>query len=406
MRQAPRRRHHLSMGRAAMPSFEIPDSPAQLELRNQAVSGKPFRVATTTFTVTNKTAQALSGRFKITPQGDAKAEWLSLEGEKERPFGPSETQKINVNVSLPGDVPSGEYKFRLVVMNVNDPGNDFTESAVVTFSPPKAQPAAARPIWPYIVAAVVLLLIVVGVVLYFVFAGGGGGDVTVADVVGKTTAEARTTLEGQGFKVKVVDDQTPGKPVGKVVSENPNAGDTAPAKSEITISVAVASGPGLIDIPNVVTTPAMAFDAARQKLIDAGFTNVAAAPVNGPAATGVEPGRVIDTTPKLPAKVEAKHAITLIVDPGVMVPVGLIGSNIAGVGGQLAPFETTVCLLGDNGAANIIADFDPKPGPLKLHAKLTVKVHSPGCVFHPPFNLCRATWNYTEYKLKVLKGHP
>src|SRR5262249_52427971 len=209
-----------------MPSFEIPDSPAQLELRNQAVNGKPYKVATTTFTVTNKTAQALSGRFKITPQGDAKADWLSLEGEKERPFGPSETQKINVNVSLPGDVPAGEYKFRLVVMNVNDPGNDFTESAVVTFSPPKATPKPARPIWPYIVAAVVLLAIVGGVILWLVFSGG----VTVADVRGKTTADATTVLKAQGLGVKPLDDDhTPGKTVGTVVTEDPAQGTSVAA---------------------------------------------------------------------------------------------------------------------------------------------------------------------------------
>jgi len=382
-----------------MPSFEIPDSPAQLELRNQAVNGKPCRVATTTFTVTNKTAQALSGRFKITPQGDAKAEWLALEGEKERPFGPSETQKVNVNVSLPGDVPAGEYKFRLVVMNVNDPGNDFTESAVVTFSPPKpAAPAAHGPIWPYIAAAVVLLLIVGGVVTYLLWPT----TVTVAGVVGKTAADARSALEAQGLVVQSVDDHTPGKTVGTVVSENPQAGTSVDPKSTVVIAVAAASGPVLIDIPNVVTTPAKTFDAARQQLIDAGFTNVSPTPVDGPAATGAPPGTVIDTNPKLPAKVPANQAITLIVDPGVPVPVGLIGTNIADVGNQLAPFSTTVRLLGDNGANNVIADFDPKPGPLALHAALTVKVHSPGCVFHPPLHFCISTMPYKDFKLKVL----
>lgn len=323
-----------------MPSFEIPDSPAQLELRNQAVNGKPYRVATTTFTVTNKTAQAISGRFKIAPQGDAKAEWLQLEGEKERPFGPSETQKINVNVSLPGDVPAGEYKFRLVVMNVNDPGNDFTESAVVTFSPPKIVPnGGQRKIWPYIVAAVVLLLLVGGVVVYLVW-------------------------------------PRPGPAV-------------------------VASG---IDIPNVVTTPAMTFEAARQELIDAHFTNVAAAPENGPQATGAQPGRVIDVNPKLPARVPANRAIKLIVDPGVAIPTGLIGTSIADVGNQLAPFTITVHQLGDNGTANIIASFWPSTGPLALHAPLTVNVHSPGCVQHAPYYFClEKNLPLQDFQMKVLR---
>jgi hypothetical protein len=149
-----------------------------------------------------------------------------------------------------------------------------------------------------------------------------------------------------------------------------------------------------IDIPNVVTTPAMTFEAARQRLVDAGFTNVAAAPVSGPQATGAQPGTVIDVNPKLPASVPANRAITLIVDPGVAVPNGLIGTNIADVGNQLAPFATTVHQLGDNGTPNIIASFSPPTGPLALHAPLTVNVHSPGCP--PPFYICRIV-PLTEY---------
>ena len=377
-----------------MPSFEIPDSPVQLELRNQAVNGKPFRVATTTFTVTNKTAQALSGRFKVSPQGDAKAEWLTLEGEKERPFGPSETQKVNVSVSLPGDVPAGEYKFRLVVMNVNDPGNDFTESAVVTFSPPKAPPETKRPVWPYIVAAVVLLLIVGGVVTFLLLRPK---TVTVADVVGKTKDVATTTLTGQGLTVTPQEDHTPGKTPGTVVKEDPAANSSVAAGSEVKIFVAAAAA--TIDIPNVVTTPAMTFDAARQKLLDAGFTNVASTPVNAPAPSGAAPGRVIDTIPKLPAKVAADTAITLIVDPGVAIPNNLIGTSIVDIGDKLSAFSTTVRLLGDNGTANIIAGFTPSTGPLALHAPLQVNVHSIGCVPRPPFFRCWTRGTLSDFKV-------
>jgi serine/threonine-protein kinase len=383
-----------------MPSFEIPDSPAQLELRNQAVNGKPYRVATTTFTVTNKTAQALSGRFKVTPQGDAKADWLQLEGEKERPFGPSETQKVNVNVSLPGDVPAGEYKFRLVAMNVNDPGNDFTESAVVTFSPPKAvTPTPHAPIWPYIAAGVALLLIVGGVVAYLLWPSG----VKVTDVVGQPAAKATAALEAQGLVVKTTDDHTPGKTIGTVVTETPAAGSSVDPKSTVTIAVAAATGPHLIDMPNVVTNPAMTFDAAHQKLVDAGFTNVAAAPVTGPAATGADPGKVIDTDPKLPAKVEANQPIKLIVDPGVPIPNNLIGTSIANVGDQLSPFSARVNLLWDNGTTNIIAGFTPPTGPLALHAPLTVNVHSPGCPFPQRWRCWRAG-SLGDFKVKVLNN--
>jgi len=364
-----------------MPSFEIPDSPAQLELRNQAVNGKPFRVATTTFTVTNKTASALSGRFKINPQGDAKAEWLALEGEKERPFGPSETQKVNVTVSLPAEVPAGEYKFRLVVMNVNDPGNDFTESAVVTFSPPKAPPTTKKPIWPYIVAAVVLLLIVGGVVFYLVFFR----NVTVTNVVGMTKDQAMAALSDQGLTATVVDDHTPGGIPGHVVKEDPDH-DTSVAKgSEVKIFVAVAPPPPpstAIDIPNVVTTPTMSFDAARQKLLDAGFTNVSSTPVNG-TASGAPVGNVIGQTPPLPAKVEPNTPISLTVDPGVPIPGGLVNTSWNDIGNQLKPFSVTLNHLGDDGPDNIIASLVPASGSLPLHGELQVNVHSKACHMIP-----------------------
>jgi serine/threonine-protein kinase len=300
-----------------MPSFEIPDSPAQLDLRNQAVDGKAFRVANTAFTVTNKTAQALSARFRVVPQGDAKAEWLQLEGEKERPFGASETQKVNVTVTVPGDVPAGEYKFRLVVMNVNDPGNDFTESAVVTFSPPKAAASTTKsPMWPYILAAVVLVLIVGGVGAYIFL-----------------------------------------KP------------SPAPANT--------------IEVPNVVTTPAMTFAAARQKLVDAGFTNVASTAVNAAQPTGADPGTVVEQDPPALSQQPKDKAISLKVDPGITVPGGLVGTNIGSLGNQLSGFSTSVSQLQDGGTANTIAKLDPASGTYALHHSMTVYLHGPACTLIP-----------------------
>jgi serine/threonine-protein kinase len=109
-----------------MPSFEIPDGPTLIALKNQTIKGKAMRAATATFTVTNKTTQTLTCRLKPAPQGDTKAEWLDVQGEKERPFAASQTQKVNVDVALPVDTKPGEYKFRLQAVNVNDPNSTAT----------------------------------------------------------------------------------------------------------------------------------------------------------------------------------------------------------------------------------------------------------------------------------------
>ncbi len=69
-----------------MPSFEIPDIPAKAQLKQETENNQTISTGAVTFTVTNKTGQGLSGRVTIEPQGEAKAEWFSIDGESERQF--------------------------------------------------------------------------------------------------------------------------------------------------------------------------------------------------------------------------------------------------------------------------------------------------------------------------------
>jgi hypothetical protein len=248
-----------------MPSFEIPDGPTTVALTTQTVKGKLTKIATVTFTVTNKTAQPLACRLKAAPQGDTQAEWFEVQGEKERPFAASETQKISVNVAAPGDLKPGDFKFRLQAMNVNDPGNDYAESAVATLS---VTPAAAKKplVWPYILVAVVLVLIVGGVAALVLHKGG--------------------------------------------------ATNTAPTNT------ATNTGP-MVSMPDVTSPPLnLNFYAASSYLAGQGFHNVRAGPLVAP--TGAPPGTVIAQDPpknqEESASAIAHLPVTLTLDPGVTVP--------------------------------------------------------------------------------------
>lgn len=65
----------------------------------------------------------------------------------------------------------------------------------------------------------------------------GRPTISVNDVVGKTQAAAQSSLEAQGFKVKVVQAYSSTVASGYVISQSPNAGTAQYAGTEITITV-------------------------------------------------------------------------------------------------------------------------------------------------------------------------
>ena len=301
-----------------MPSFEIPDGPSTVPLMSQSVKGKAFRTANVTFTVTNKTDQALSCRLKAAPQADAQADWFELQGEKERPFAAGETQKVTVNVAVPAEVKSSDFKFRLQAMNVNDPGNDYAESAVATLAIAAPTPPKPGKVWPYLLVAAVLVLIVGGVAALLLWpktpppppATVSMPDVTVAPQ-NQSFDIAKAFLAGKGFTTV---SQAPvaaatGAPPGTVIKQDPPANTAEPA------------------------------------------AGIAALPVK------------------------------LSVDPGVPLPTGLIGTPVASVGNQLSAFSVSIVQLRDvhvstDASIGMIASFTPGAGPLAKGSALTVNVHS------------------------------
>lgn len=115
----------------------------------------------TSFTVFNMTGKPIRGRARVVPQTAATGPWLTLLGEAERDFASSGTQQYAVQITAPSSAPAGDYTFRLDLVDVADPDDNFSAGPTVSFAlaPP---PPAKKPCPWWIVAVVVGVLILLG----------------------------------------------------------------------------------------------------------------------------------------------------------------------------------------------------------------------------------------------------
>jgi serine/threonine-protein kinase len=116
----------------------------------------------------------------------------------------------------------------------------------------------------------------------YVNVSAGAKPVQIPDVTGQPYANAASALKGQGFQVQRADIQSD-NPVGTVVSESPQAGNTVPKGTTITLSVS--KGPGTTQVPNVKGDTQ---SVAQSTLKAAGFSvAVIDQPVNDPSQDGL-----------------------------------------------------------------------------------------------------------------------
>ncbi|MBA3747300.1 MAG: PASTA domain-containing protein [Solirubrobacterales bacterium] len=138
---------------------------------------------------------------------------------------------------------------------------------------------------------------------------GGPEQLQVPDVIGKTENEARSALEGAGFRVTVAKQEVDKKEPGTVLSQNPAAG-AASRGSLVTISVA--EEPKQVSVPGVV---GRSQNAATETLSDAGLKiDVEETPVDTPDKDGI----VQAQTPDPDEKVDRGTTVTITV--GVFDP--------------------------------------------------------------------------------------
>jgi len=221
--------------------------------------------ATIVFTVTNATARPLRGMAKVKPLDNTQSAWLRIEGETERDFPAGGTQQFTVVFNKPESgaeagastaAPKIEkYRFRFDTVSASNPDEDFTEGPAVTVEAfeRKVEPKPF-PWWILIVVAV--LLVVGGIVVFLVARNSGSGaptptptpiitptappppeKVEVANVVGKTFAEAEKELANQKLKAEKVVVSAPDKEPDKVFQQDPVAVKTVDVGSLVKLSV-------------------------------------------------------------------------------------------------------------------------------------------------------------------------
>jgi hypothetical protein len=216
--------------------------------------------ATIVFTVTNATARPLRGVAKVKPLDNTQAGWLKIEGETERDFPAGGTHQFTVVFDKPKSdaataAPQSEkYRFRFDAISANNPDEDFTEGPVVTIEATEQKVVPPKPFPWWILILVAILLIVGGIIVYLVLRNGDRSGsptptpivtptatptekVEVANVVGKTFAEAEKELANQKLKAEKVSVSAPDKEADKVFQQEPVAVKLVDVGSVVKLSV-------------------------------------------------------------------------------------------------------------------------------------------------------------------------
>jgi PASTA domain-containing protein len=356
-----------------MPSFEIPDGPTSVVLKHK-VSGKDTTsTGSATFSVTNKVGSPTGGRLSVVPEGNAKAEWFQIQGEKERTFQGSETQKITVNVNVPGNLPPGDYKLRCRVVNVTDPDNDYTNSAVVTVTVPQPEkpPAGGPPWWIWLIVGGVVLLIIIGVVLYFVLSPAPPAQIAVPDVVSGhlSYVDAAKKITDAGLVAKPDPNPATSGTPNTVVNETPAAGSSADPGATVVLTVAGPPATATVMVPDV-SSQGYKFDVAQGVLIGAGLKAQ-----EKDIVQGKPPGTVYDQDPKATNSAPKDSTVTLTVDPGVVFN-SVTGATLGSVISYLnSRFAVAVTVNHDGQTTDLIYQQTLNPGTYAKGTALGLTVH-------------------------------
>ena len=237
------------------------------------------------------------------------------------------------------------------------------ERREVIAAPPPRRPDRKR--WPWLLLGGLALL---GLVLLLVSVLSPS-RVAVPNVVGSSVSTATNRLQGEGFDVQTVRDNSD-KPRNTVIGQDPAGGTTADEGSRVTITVS--EGPSIVTVPDVVGDGRRE---ARRTLTDAGFE---VRETKAPSAS-VRVDRVIAQTPPGGSLTEAGQAVEIEVSTGpqtLSVP-NVVGKTTEQARELLGGFEVSVQEKEDDEAdpGTVIAQ-DPARGQLRRGAtvRLTVAV--------------------------------
>jgi serine/threonine-protein kinase len=271
--------------------------------------------AEVSFTASNTGPKSIAGRVKLVPLGSTKAAWLSLEGEQERNFARGEAHQLTVHIGVPPGTPVGKYSFRLNIISVENPDDEFTEGPSVSFEVKELTVAQAPPRkFPWWILAVAGVLVLGGGIITWLLIPQ---KVTMPDVVGRPYKEAVNDLNAKKLKPTAEEKVSGTQKPGIVIEQNPKAKEVVRVDSEVKL--VVEATPELVAVPRLI---GRSIDEAepvlrKEKLL---LTKEA-------KPGGSTPGTIVDQKPKPDEHVAPGTMVTAFFEPEpemVTVP-GVIG---------------------------------------------------------------------------------
>jgi beta-lactam-binding protein with PASTA domain/predicted Ser/Thr protein kinase len=185
--------------------------------------------------------------------------------------------------------------------------------------PSQEPPKRHKATYVLLAVAVVAALVLVALAGKAMFGGAQAAPtLTVPSVISFTQEQAVAKLKSVGF-VPAVSTITSTVEKGKVIDQNPPAGEQHPAKTTVTITVS--GGPGKVTVPDVT---GFTQDSAQAAITAVGLTVGNVETVDAPS---VEKGKVIATVPTANATVAAGSAVVLRVASGKVKVPDVIGAN-------------------------------------------------------------------------------
>jgi len=317
--------------------------------------------ATAAYTVTNNAASPARGRVRPVPRDSLPEDCFEVEGAAERDFRPGETHQFTVRLVLPPGTPDGTYGFRLDVVNVADPQEDFTEGdgVAVTWKAPRADTDRRFSWWP--IAAAVTLIVIAGLAFLLL----RDTRVPVPRVADERLEFAiaellKAELEvSRDFEIEYVPDAES----DTVVGTRPAEGEKVEPGSLVSLIIRRRG----VKVPPLVSADPAAADAmtierASADLLRLGL-DVATVYIDRGDGANVPAGVILDQEPDAGTVVGPATVVRLTAQQPpepVRIPEGLIGKPYAEVRGQLDALK-----LGYAARPTIRLDIDGEPGTVR-----------------------------------------